>query len=109
MYQFAIVALLALATLKVVDFACDNVTVIDRFRSLLIYVVGVGSVVWLDFSVFAEWDIGVRDDTLGVWMTGFIVTGFTVPWRAAFRWLTHDQATGDESLGAHMGFLRKAA
>ncbi|HEY3142193.1 MAG TPA: hypothetical protein VGJ86_13740 [Acidimicrobiales bacterium] len=109
MYQFAVVALLALATVKTVDFVCDNLSFVERFRSLLTYVVGVGAVVWLDFSVFSEWNIGIRNDTLGVWMTGFVVTGFTVPWRAAFRWLTHDQANSDESLGEHMGFLRKAA
>jgi hypothetical protein len=109
MYQFAVVALLALATLKVVDFVVDNVTAIERFRSLMTYVVGVGIVVWLDINLFAEWDVAIRDDSLGVWVTGFVVTGMTVPWRAAFRWLTHDQATGDEALGEHMGFLRKAA
>jgi hypothetical protein len=109
MYQFAVVALLALATLKLVDFVCDNLTVIERFRSLLTYVVGVGAVVWLDFSVFSEWDVAIRDEDLGVWITGFLVTGMTVPWRAAFRWLTQNQATGDESLGEHGGFLRKAA
>lgn len=109
MYAFAIVALLALATLKVVDFVCDNLAVIERFRSLLVYVVGIGAVVWLDFSLFAAWDIAVRDATLGVWITGFVVTGMTVPWRAAFRWVTHDHATGDEALGQPMGFLRRAA
>jgi hypothetical protein len=109
MYAFAIVGLLALATVKVVDFLCDNFEVIERFRSLLTYVVGIGAVVWLDFSLFAEWGIGVRDATLGVWLTGFIVTGMTVPWRAVFRFVTHDHATGDEALGQPMGFLRRAA
>lgn len=108
MYAFAIVALLALATVKVVDFICDNLMEIERFRSLLIFVAGIGSVVWLDFSVFAEWDIAVRDATLGVWLTGFIVTGMTVPWRAVFRFVTHDHATGDEALGQHMGLRRVA-
>lgn len=109
MYVFAVLALLALATVKLVDFVCDNVEPIARFRSLLIYVAAVGATVWLDFSAFGEWGLDIRNDNLGVWMTGFVVTGLTVPWRAAFRWLTHDQATGDESLGEHMGFLRKAA
>lgn len=109
MYTFAIAALLALATLKVVDFICDNLSFLERFRSLLTYVIGIGAVVWLDFSLFTEWDVGVRDDTIGLWVTGFVVTAMTVPWRAAFRWVTHDRATGDESLGEHMGFLRRAA
>jgi len=105
MYQFAVVALLALATLKVVDFVCDNLAVLERFRSLLTYVAGIGAVLWLDFSLFQEWDIAIRNDDIGVWLTGFVVVGLTVPWRAAFRWLTHDQATSDESLGEHMPFI----
>lgn len=109
MYTFAVVALLALATLKTVDFLCDNIPGIDMFRSLLVFVLGVGSVVWLDFSVFAEWGLSIRTEALGVWLTGFVVVGMTVPWRAAFRWLTNEHATGDESLGEHTGFLRKAA
>src|SRR4051812_37635400 len=34
MYHFAIVALLALATLKLVDFLVDNIPGLERFRSL---------------------------------------------------------------------------
>jgi hypothetical protein len=109
MYPFAIIALLALASVKLVDFVCDNVEPIERFRSLLTYVAAIGAVVWLDFSLFAEWNIEIRDADLGTWMTGFVVTGLTIPWRAAFRWLTHDQATGDESLGESRNILHKAA
>ena len=43
-----------------------------------------------------------------VWMTGFMVAGCTVAWRAMFAWLTHDRAEGDETLGVH-GTLRRAA
>jgi hypothetical protein len=107
MYDFAILALLALASIKVVDFVCDNLEIVERFRSLLTFVAGIGAVVWLDFSVFAGWDIAIRNDDVGTWLTGFIVVGMTVPWRAAFRWLTHDQATSDESLGEHHPMLRK--
>ena len=99
MYDFAIVALLALATIKVVDFACDLAEVVERFRSLLAFIVGIGAVVWLDYSVFAGWGIEIRNADVGVWLTGFLVVGATTPWRAIFRYLTHDQATGDESLG----------
>jgi hypothetical protein len=101
MYQFAVVALLALATVKVVDFLSDNLPIIDRFRSLLTFVVAVGAIVWLDYSMFDGWGIDIRNGTLGVWMTGFVVAGLTVPWRAAFGWLTDNRATGDESLGDH--------
>jgi hypothetical protein len=32
-------------------------------------------------------------------VTGFVVAGLTVPWRALFGYLTHDRAASDESLG----------
>jgi hypothetical protein len=109
MYQFAVVALLALATVKVVDFVSDNVPFVEQFRSALTFIVAVGVTVWLDFSLFDGWDIAVRNEDLGIWITGFLVVGLTVPWRAVFGWLTHDRATGDESLGDHRGVIQKAA
>jgi hypothetical protein len=109
MYRFAVVALLALATVKVVDFLSDNIPLIERFRSLLTFILAVGVTVWLDFSVFSGWDVAIRNEDLGIWITGFIVAGVTVPWRAVFGWLTHDRATGDESLGEHTPIMRKVA
>jgi hypothetical protein len=109
MHEFAVVMLLALATVKVVDFLSDNVPLIERFRSLLTFIVAVGATVWLDYSLFQGWDVAIRNETLGIWITGFVVAGLTVPWRAVFGWLTHDRATGDESLGEHKPIMRKVA
>jgi hypothetical protein len=109
MYQFAVVALLALATVKVVDVVSDNVPVIEQFRSVLTFIVAVGVTVWLDYSLFDGWGIDVRNEDLGIWITGFLVAGLTVPWRAAFSWLTQNRATGDESLGDRKGVIQKAA
>ena len=108
MYDFAIIALLALATLKLVDFLTDAVPQLRNLRSLATFVIGVGATVLLDYSVFRGFGIGIRNDTLGVWVTGFVVTGMTVPWRALFAYLTHDRATGDETLGEHIGRVRAA-
>jgi hypothetical protein len=109
MYTFAIVALLALATVKLVDFLADNIAIIGRVRSLLTFVIAVGAVVWLDFSMFDGFGVAVRNRDLGVWMTGFIVAGLTVPWRALFSYVTHDRAMSDETLGHHAPILRKVA
>jgi hypothetical protein len=109
MYEFAVVALLALATVKVVDFISDNISLVERFRSLLTFIVAVGATVWLDYSLFQGWGVAIRNDSLGIWITGFVVAGLTVPWRAVFGWLTHDRATGDESLGEHKPIIRKVA
>ena len=101
MYEFAIVALLALATLKLVDYVTDVIEPVQKFRSLLTFIVAVGATVLLDYSVFAGWGVDIRNADMGVWITGFMVAGLTVPWRALFGYLTHDRATSDETLGEH--------
>jgi hypothetical protein len=99
MYDFAIVALLALATLKLVDYVSDVAEPVRKFRSLLTFVVAVGATVLLDYSVFTGWGIDIRNAGVGMWITGFMVAGLTVPWRALFGYLTHDRAASDETLG----------
>ena len=108
MYEFAIVALLALATLKLVDFLTDAIPQLRSVRSLATFVIAVGGTVLLDYSLFRGWDIGIRNDTAGVWVTGLIVAGMTVPWRALFAYLTHDRARVDETLGEQTPTVRAA-
>ena len=108
MYHFAIVALLALATLKLVDFLVDNIPGLERFRSLGTFLIAMGAVWMLDYSLFDGFAIDVRDHNTGIWMTGFFVAGLTVPWRAMFAWLTHEKATTDETLGHHSPMRRVA-
>jgi hypothetical protein len=108
MYTFAIVALMALATVKLVDFLADQVPVLHRMRSLITFVIPVGAVLLLDWSMFDGWNTAIDDRTIGVWMTGFAIAGMTSAWRAVFGYLTHDHATRDETLGAHEP-LRKVA
>jgi hypothetical protein len=109
MYDFAVVVLLALAALKLVDFLTNAVPQVQPMRSLLTFVVAVGGTVLLDYSVFRAWGIDIRSATVGTWVTGFIVAGLTVPWRALFGFLTHDRATGDETLGEHGTPIVRAA
>ena len=108
MYTFAIVALLGLATVKLVDFICDSVPAVRQLRSLLTFVFAIGGVWALEFSMFEGWNTAVRDRDLGIWATGLAVAGITVVWRAVFAYLTHDRATRDETLGEHFT-LGKAA
>ena len=101
MYEFAVVALLALATLKLVDFVTDAVEPLRKFRSLLTFVIAVGATLLLDYSVFTGWGIDIRNADVGVWVTGFVVAGLTVPWRALFGYLTHDRARATNARRAH--------
>ena len=63
MYDFAIVALLALGTVKVVDFLADNVSPLRAWTSLITFIAAVGVVVALDYSLFRGFGIGIRNDT----------------------------------------------
>jgi hypothetical protein len=108
MYASALVALLALGTLKLVDYLTDAVEPLKQLRSLLTFVVAIAVVVVLDFSLFEAWNVSIDNDGAGSWITGFIVAGMTVPWRALFAFLTHDRARSDETLGDHQRIARAA-
>src|SRR4051812_50215483 len=99
MYDFAVVALLALAALKLVDFLTDAIPQMKPVRSLLTFVIAVGGTVLLDYSVFRAWGIDIRNATVGTWSTGFIVAGLTVPWRGPFSYLTPYPAAGGGAPG----------
>jgi hypothetical protein len=99
MYQFAIVALLALAVVKVVDFLDGAIPALSGFRSLLTFILSIASVWALDYSVFEGFGVATRNADLAMLMTGFIVAGLTSPWRALFGYMTHDRAAVDETLG----------
>jgi hypothetical protein len=100
-YDFAIVALLALATLKLSDFLADSIDRLRPFRSLLTFILALVGVYAMDYSLFSGWGVTLRNHNTGMWVTGFIVAGLTVAWRAMFSYLTHDRAALDESLGEH--------
>lgn len=104
MYQFAIVALLALAVVKLVDFVDGIIPGLSGFRSLLTFVFGIATVWALDYNLFSGFGIATRNENMAMLMTGLIIAGLTVPWRALFGYMTHDRAAGDETLdgASHM-------
>jgi hypothetical protein len=107
MYQFAVVALLALALVKFVDFLDGALPAVSGFRSVLTFVLGIVAVWALDYSLFEGFGIATRSRDMGMVLTGFMVAGLTVPWRAIFGWLTQHRATTDETL-AGSGQMRAA-
>jgi hypothetical protein len=108
MYTFAVIALLGLATVKLVDVLCDYIRPLVPIRSLLTFAIAIGAVWALDFSMFTGWDTPIRNQDVGMVVTGVAVAGITVAWRALFAYLTHDRATLDETLGEHAGLHRAA-
>ena len=108
MYTFAIVALLALALIKLVDVLDDLFGGLDRFKGLATVVLAVAGVYVLDYSMFGSWGVDVDSEALAKFMTGFVVAGMTSPWRALFGYLTTGKAEDDETLHRHE-HIRRAA
>lgn len=109
MYHFAIITLMALALVKVVDFVVDQFSGLERMRSVLTFVGGIGTMLVVDYSLFRAWGVDLTSDWMGVWLTGFMVAGLTVVWRAMFSYLTHHQSPIDEPLGDHHPILERVS
>ena len=94
MYDFAVIALLGLALFKLVDVLEDLAPQLTKFHSLLGVVIAVAAAFAVDYSVFAQYGIAVREEWMGIFATGLMVAGTTSAWRAAFHWLGSSE--GDE-------------
>ena len=80
MYEFAIVVLLGIGVFKVVDMLNEYVD-LSKIQSILTIALGA-LVAWaLEFSLFAQWGIGVRSDTIGYVGTGLMLAaaGYATP------------------------------
>jgi len=96
MYQFAVVALLGLAVLKIADLLEDFVPGLARVNALLTYVLAVAAAVALDYSMFKGFHIDVRDTWMGPWFTGFVIGSMTTVWRVAFGYLGSNEGKSAE-------------
>ena len=100
MYHFAIVALLGLATYKVVDFLVDftGVRLSTALKTFVTLGVGVLATEIIDYSVFAGWGVALRDTWMGPAFTGLIVGGMAYVWPEALGTLrTVGRRSGDSS------------
>ncbi len=100
MYEFATVALLALALYKVMDLVGGATRVSPATRITLTILLGVGLTWLLDYNVYAAWGQGFRDAWMGVVGTGLTIAGLTAAWHALFGFLASygrgsSQTTGD--------------
>jgi hypothetical protein len=107
MYDFAITVLLGLALFKIVDLLEELVPSVTRFHTLMTLVLAVAGMVFVDYSLFRSWDIGLRNPDLGVWLTGLVIAGTTSVWRAMFHWLGSSE--GEEPEVRHHAGPRSVA
>ena len=96
MYEFAVVALLGLATLKVVDLLSEIMPGIAKARTLTTLLVAVLAVVALDYSVFEGFGIAVRESWIGTVTTGFVVGALATAWQTVLGYLGTSEGTAGE-------------
>jgi hypothetical protein len=84
-YDFAIVALLGLATWKVAGmvFGLLGIDLTSSVRALVTMGLGIVAALTLDYSLFASWDISVSNGDYGTVITGFIIGGLAYVWHNA--------------------------
>ncbi len=88
MYDFALVALLALAVLKVTDLVVQLVPQLVRTELLLRFLVALTVVVALDYSLFERFGVDVRDSWMGPVFSGLMVGALASGWRALLGFLS---------------------
>ena len=55
--------------------------------AVVTFALAIGAAVALDFSVFAGYDIAVRETWMGTWGTGLIIGSLATVWQALFGFL----------------------
>ena len=60
---------------------------VSRVRALLTFALAIGVAVALDFSVFAGYNIPVRETWMGTWGTGLIIGALAAAWQVLFGFL----------------------
>lgn len=106
MYEFAILAFGGLVTWLAMKFVGEHGRDLNKLGSVaLTMALGVGYAYLVNYSLFAAWDIGVRSETIGIVITGFMVAGFSMLWEEATSFFRGHAGKGaDESAK-----LRRAA
>ena len=85
MYDFAVVALLALGVVKVVDFLTDTIGPLQRMRSVLMFLAGLGAVWALDYSLFDRFGIAAASWTPWIARSAAATTSSSSGYRSSSR------------------------
>lgn len=89
MYHFAIVALLGLAVYKTVDFVLGilGIELRGAIKTFVTLALGVLATELLDYSVFAGWNVSIREAWMGPFFTGLMVGAMTYVWHEALGYI----------------------
>ena len=102
MHDFLTVAFVGLGVFAVANFLEDLVPVLRRYHGFVMLALGVGAAYWMDYSMFRGWDITLRNDDMGVIVTGLALAGTTSVWRGLHHWLGASEGEEPEERKSHM-------
>ena len=94
MYEFAVVTLLGLVTLKVTDLVIENVPGLDRIRTLFSFALAIVFALALDYSVFEGFGVTVREAWMGTVGTGLVIGSLASAWAALLGWFGTTSISG---------------
>ncbi len=97
MYHFAIVALLGLAVYKTVEFVLGilGIELRGAIKTFVTLGLGVVATSLLDYSVFAGWNISIREAWMGPFFTGLMVGAMTYVWHEALGYIGSSRRSSD--------------
>lgn len=81
MYAFGMLALLGLAVLVVASVAARFLSAAQEFWAFVLVALAMGAAWLADFNIFESWGLAVRNPTIGVTLTGFMIAGVAYFWR----------------------------
>ncbi|MDQ3896751.1 MAG: hypothetical protein M3326_05785 [Actinomycetota bacterium] len=99
MYEFAVVTLLGLVTLKLTDLVIENVPGLDRIRTLFGFTLAIVIAIALDHSMFDGFGIPVREAWMGTVGTGLVIGSLAGAWSALLGWLGVTSVNGRQPAG----------
>ncbi|MGH4032083.1 hypothetical protein ACQB60_24465 [Actinomycetota bacterium Odt1-20B] len=80
MYAFGMLALLGLAVVVVGMVARRYLAMAPELWAFALVALGVGTAWLVDFSLFDAWGLTVRNDTIGITLTGVLIAGAGYFW-----------------------------
>ncbi|RPI20820.1 MAG: hypothetical protein EHM57_07425 [Actinobacteria bacterium] len=75
MYTFAVILLLGLAVMAVVMLFDRFLRIADEIMMAVAILLGIGTAWLADFNMFAEWGFLLREEWIGITLTGVILGG----------------------------------
>jgi hypothetical protein len=75
----------------------DLVPGLSKLRSLVTLALAVVTATAMDWSLFEGFGVELREDWLGVALTGAVLAGVTSVWRALFGWLGSTEDDAEEA------------